>query len=157
HVKGAGSEVADSARRSHRHGTPSRLPLKAQRERSVMPKAFQVSLPRLLAMLAGLAVLAATASFTALATSSSAADTSVIHACRGKVHGLLRVVSAPSKCTRRELPISWNIQGPAGPGGPPGPQGPKGDPGPSGPQGPQGERGQAGPQGPTGPQGAKGT
>ena len=84
----------------------------------------------------------------------------MIQACRAKVTGLLRVVSDPSRCLKREIPISWNVQGPAGPAGPPGAQGPKGEQGPAGPQGPQGEKGdkgQTGAQGPAGPQGPQGT
>jgi len=100
-----------------------------------------------------LAVLGGAGALTALAT-TRAAESSVIQACKQRVTGLLRVVASPSQCTKRELPISWNIQGPAGSPGPTGPQGSKGDPGPAGPQG---ERGAAGPQGPAGPQGAQGS
>jgi hypothetical protein len=82
-----------------------------------------------------------------------AGDKSVIQACKLKMTGALRVVNDPSKCTKREVALSWNVQGPAGAAGPTGPQGAKGD---AGPAGPQGERGVAGPQGPAGPQGAQG-
>ena len=128
-----------------------------------MPKAFRVSRPRLLALLAGLAVLTGAGSVTALATSGSTVESAVIYACRAKVTGLLRVVSESSRCLKREIPISWNVQGPAGPPGPAGAQGPKGDQGPAGPagaQGPQGEKGdkgQTGAQGPAGPPGPQGT
>jgi Collagen triple helix repeat (20 copies) len=125
-----------------------------------MPKAFRVPRPRLLALLTGLAVLAGTASFTALATSNGVIESAVIQACSAKGSGLLRVVSAPSKCRKHEIPISWNVQGPAGPPGVPGPkgdQGPAGSMGPAGPQGPQGEKGQDGAQGPAGPPGPQGT
>jgi Lamin Tail Domain/Collagen triple helix repeat (20 copies) len=128
-----------------------------------MPKAFRVPLPRLLTLLAGLAVLAGIAAFTARATSHGTTESAVIQACRHKVSGLLRVVSDPSKCLKREIPISWNVQGlpgpagPAGSAGPPGPQGPKGDVGPAGPQGEKGQTGPQGPAGPQGPQGAQGT
>jgi len=119
-----------------------------------MPKAFRVR-RRLLAAVAVLAALACAGALTALAT-SRAAESSVIQACRAKMTGLLRVVSDPSKCTRRELPISWNSQGPAGATGPAGPQGAQGAPGPAGPQGERGPQGAAGQQGPAGPQGAAG-
>jgi hypothetical protein len=82
-----------------------------------------------------------------------ARDNSVIQACKLKMTGALRAVTDPSKCTRREVPLAWNVQGPAGVAGPTGPQGAKGD---AGPAGQQGERGAAGPQGATGPQGAQG-
>jgi hypothetical protein len=127
-----------------------------------MPKAFRVPRPRLLALLVGLAVLAGTASLTALATSNGAGESAVIQACSAKGSGLLRVVSSPSKCRKHEIPISWTVQGPPGPAGPAGAPGPKGDPGPAGamgpagPQGPQGEKGRDGAQGPPGPQGAPG-
>jgi hypothetical protein len=99
------------------------------------------------------------------ALGANRAGDSVIQACKLKMTGALRAVSDSSKCTRREVPLSWNVQGPAGAAGPTGPQGAKGDTGPAGPQGakgdtgpagPQGERGAAGPQGPAGPQGAQG-
>ncbi len=118
-----------------------------------MPKAFRVPRPRLFAVAGAIAVLAGTGAFTALAT-SGAVETAVIQACRARNSGLLRAVSDASKCTKRELPIAWNVQGPAGATGPAGPSGPKGDPGPAGAQG---ERGPAGPPGPAGPQGAQGS
>src|ERR1051326_3280135 len=99
-----------------------------------MPKAFRVRRGRLLVVAAVLGALAGAGALSALAT-TRAVEGSVIQACRGKISGLLRVVSDPSKCTRRELPISWNIQGPAGATGPAGPQGATGDPGPAGSQG----------------------
>ena len=40
--------------------------------------------------------------------------------------GALRIVADPADCTSREMPISWNQQGPAGADGPPGPVGPAG-------------------------------
>jgi hypothetical protein len=89
----------------------------------------------------------------AAVAANRAGDSSVIQACKLKMTGALRVVSDPSKCTRREVPIAWNVQGPAGAPGTAGPQGAKGD---TGPAGPQGERGAAGPQGPAGAQGAQG-
>jgi Lamin Tail Domain/Collagen triple helix repeat (20 copies) len=117
-----------------------------------MPQRFRAPHPRLLALAGVLAVLASAGALTALAASGSG-EGSVIQACKLKISGLLRVVSDPSKCTRRELPVAWNIQGPRGAVGPTGSQGPRGD---AGPAGPQGERGLAGPQGPAGPQGVEG-
>ncbi len=81
------------------------------------------------------------------------ADNSVVQACKLKMTGALRAVSDPSKCTKREVPLAWNVQGPAGSAGPTGLQGAKGD---AGPAGPQGDRGAAGPQGLPGAQGAQG-
>ncbi len=117
-----------------------------------MPQVFRASRPRLFALAAALAVLASAGALAALAASGSA-EGSMIQACKLKIGGLLRVVSDPSKCTKRELPIAWNIQGPMGAAGPTGSPGPKGD---AGPVGPQGDRGLAGSQGPAGPQGAQG-
>jgi Lamin Tail Domain/Collagen triple helix repeat (20 copies) len=89
----------------------------------------------------------------------------VIHACRNKQTGLLRVVGDSGRCRNRESALAWNVQGPAGPAGPAGPNGPNGATGPAGPAGPQGPAGAqgaagspgpAGPQGPQGPAGPKG-
>jgi hypothetical protein len=121
-----------------------------------MQKAFLVSLPRLVKVAIALAMLAGAGSLAAVATTRPAAESNVILACRAKITGLLRVVSDSSKCTKRELPISWNIQGLAGPGGPPGPAGPAGAQGPKGDQGGPGPQGDRGPQGPAGPQGTQG-
>jgi Lamin Tail Domain/Collagen triple helix repeat (20 copies) len=117
-----------------------------------MPKAFRVPRTRLLALAAAFAVLASATTLAALGATGSR-EGGTIHACKQKITGLLRVVSEPSKCTKRESPIAWNIQGPIGAAGPTGPQGPGGDPGPAGIQG---EQGLPGPQGPAGPQGAQG-
>ena len=110
---------------------------------------------RMLAAIAVLALLTGGGSLAALAASGSS-NSAVIQACRGKVNGLLRVVSDPSKCTKRELPIAWNVQGPAGSTGPQGAKGDQGPAGAAGPAGPQGERGAAGTQGPAGAQGPAG-
>ncbi len=64
----------------------------------------------------------------------------VIHGCRHRQTGALRVINsdAGQRCSRQERALSWNqtgpsgAQGPAGPQGPPGPQGPAGPPGASG-------------------------
>jgi predicted ribosomally synthesized peptide with SipW-like signal peptide len=128
-----------------------------------MPQVPRV-LARRLALTVALLALAAGGSLAAMAATETA-NGSVIHACKQKVTGLLRVVTDSSKCTKRELPLAWNTQGPIGPAGPPGAQGPKGVPGPAGAQGPkgepgpagaQGERGLPGPQGPAGSQGPPG-
>lgn len=112
-------------------------------------------------------------------SSYAIADGAVIYGCVGKgAIGNLRVVDAPSQCTRFETAVMWNVVGPQGPQGEPGPQGPagpagatgatgpvgaigpmgpagaKGDIGPAGPAGAIGATGPAGPQGPAGPAGA---
>ena len=46
--------------------------------------------------------------------SSPALGQSVIYACYQKNNGQLRVVPAGEQCRPSEVPISWNIQGPAG-------------------------------------------
>jgi lamin tail-like protein/collagen triple helix repeat protein len=106
-----------------------------------------------------------------IAGNRTANDAGVIHACKSKKTGELRVVTSPSQCRRSEHALSWNVRGvqgeagPAGPQGaigPAGPQGEKGiqgDPGPVGPRGeigPIGADGPAGPAGPAGPKGEKG-
>jgi hypothetical protein len=127
-----------------------------------MQKAFLVPLPRLVKVAIALAMLVGAGSLAAVATTRPAAESNVILACRAKITGLLRVVSDSSKCTKRELPISWNIQGLAGPAGAQGPKGdqggpgPQGDRGPQGPAGPQGTQGPTGARGPAGPQGPAG-
>jgi len=96
-------------------------------------------------------------------------SSAVINACVKKKSGLVRVVASANACKRGELPLSWNVKGPAGargptgaagaagptgPAGPPGAAGPKGDrgdTGPAGAPGPAGLRGPTGPQGPAGP------
>jgi hypothetical protein len=120
-----------------------------------MPTVPRVSRPRLLALVVSLAAIASFGALTALAA-TSVADGSVIHACRQKITGGLRAVSAPSKCMKREVPLAWNIRGPIGEPGPTGPQGPKGDAGQAGPQGEQGLPGAQGPTGAPGPAGVQG-
>ena len=41
----------------------------------------------------------------------------VIHACYNKSNGTVHIVNASSDCRRDELPVSWNVEGPAGPKG----------------------------------------
>jgi hypothetical protein len=85
-----------------------------------------------------------------------------INACKTKVLGSVRVVSATAKCRKNESALSWNTVGPKGDAGPPGipgaagPAGPAGSPGPAGPAGPAGAKGADGAAGPAGPQGPKG-
>ena len=92
-----------------------------------------------------------------------AADTTpTINACKTKVLGYVRVVSASAKCRKNESALSWNAVGPKGDAGPPGPAGAAGPAGPAGPQappvppGPAGAKGADGAPGPAGPQGPKG-
>jgi hypothetical protein len=47
-------------------------------------------------------------------------DAEVIYGCYGKIAGVLRIVDGPNKCTRLEIPITWNSEGPQGPAGPAG-------------------------------------
>jgi len=117
-----------------------------------MPKVSRVRSRRRLGLTLVAAALVGSGALAALAATGPNKG-SVIQACKQRVTGFLRVVSDPSKCTRREVPLAWNIQGPAGAAGPTGPEGPTGA---AGPAGPQGDRGPAGPQGPAGPEGARG-
>jgi hypothetical protein len=59
----------------------------------------------------------------------------VIHACKHPSGGWLRQVSDPTKCHRRETPVSWSVAGEKGEKGDPGPAGPPGPPGPKGDSG----------------------
>jgi hypothetical protein len=102
-----------------------------------------------LATAVGLGVLAVAVG--SATTGHRAPSATVIHACKHRVHGLVRIVGEPSRCRRNEEAISWNAVGPQGPQGDPGPAGPAGPAGPHGPAGPQG------PAGPAGPAGADGT
>jgi hypothetical protein len=78
----------------------------------------------------------------------------VIHACRNKRTGILRVIDSDRQsCPSGTQPLNWNQTGPQGPAGPPGPTGSRGEVGPPGPVGPQGEPGPRGPDGPQGPPG----
>jgi hypothetical protein len=110
-----------------------------------------------------------------VAARRTATEDGVIHACKSKKTGLLRVVSSPSQCRASERAISWNVRGPQGAAGPagaqgpagpqgekgmqgdPGPMGPRGEVGPAGPAGADGVAGPAGPPGPAGPQGPPGS
>jgi len=59
-------------------------------------------------------------------------------ACVNPGNGNLRIVSLSTDCHANEVPVVWNVTGPAGPSGPAGPAGPTGATGPAGPQGPAG-------------------
>lgn len=82
-----------------------------------------------------------------------------IKGCYAKSGGTLRVVDELGSCTKNELSLTWNVQGPAGPAGPvgatgsTGPKGEKGDAGAAGSTGPAGTAGPQGPEGPPGPPG----
>ena len=90
------------------------------------------------------------------------ASKGVIHACRRKAGGTLRVVPARARCRRGEAALAWNVRGlrgdagVAGPAGSTGPRGPTGASGPTGPQGATGPAGASGPSGPSGRAGASG-
>ena len=60
---------------------------------------------------------------------STAASAQVISGCITR-NGTLKIVAAPTDCSSRETPISWNVQGPKGDMGDPGMDG---EPGPAGP------------------------
>jgi Phage Tail Collar Domain/Collagen triple helix repeat (20 copies) len=80
-------------------------------------------------------------------------NTQTISACYNTSTGALRF-SPTTPCMASELPLAWNVKGPAGPLGPQGAQGvqgrtgPQGSPGPQGVQGLQGNKGDTGPAGP---------
>ena len=87
----------------------------------------------------------------------SAAETvaigDVLNGCYKKGNGQFRILTGTDRCLPSEMPIFWNLTGPAGPQGPQGPagaQGPVGQQGLAGPQGPAGAQGLPGPAGPTG-------
>lgn len=85
-------------------------------------------------------VLAVVVAGTAYATIPGADG--VIYGCFKQFGGTLRVIDAGrDRCSGKERPISWNVEGPkgdAGPAGPVGVAGPAGLPGPAGPAGPAG-------------------
>lgn len=81
---------------------------------------------------------------------------SVIYACKGERSGSVRLVKAGEACLRGEVPVSWNVVGPAGPTGSPGSPGTNGADGADGATGPAGPDGPAGPAGPAGASGVAG-
>jgi Collagen triple helix repeat (20 copies) len=77
-------------------------------------------------------------------------DTNQISACFNRSNGSIYIIgqgSERSSCHPNDVPIVWNVKGPAGPQGPAGEAGP---PGPSGATGPAGATGSPGPVGPPG-------
>ncbi|MCW2917284.1 MAG: hypothetical protein JWN52_5352 [Actinomycetia bacterium] len=60
------------------------------------------------------------------AGASSSSTASVIHACKKKSTGALRVIAAGHSCAGGETALQWNTKGPAGPRGPVGKTGPAG-------------------------------
>jgi hypothetical protein len=102
--------------------------------------------PRILLIAAGLLAAAGSLAYAAIPDAQG-----VIHACRNKSTGDLRLIdtetrSGPaSTCTLSESPLNWNQTGPQGD------TGPQGVPGPVGPQGVTGAQGVQGPPGPSGP------
>lgn len=92
-------------------------------------------------------VTATAALFFALAGGAYAVQssgTATIHGCVAVRTGLLRVVSAGSRCHVGEHALAFGQQGPAGSKGSPGPVGATGAAGPAGPPGPAGAAGSGG-------------
>jgi Lamin Tail Domain/Collagen triple helix repeat (20 copies) len=115
--------------------------------RSRAPRPFVLGLVLVLVL-----ALVATVS-ASVAVKRTANEDGVIHACKSKRTGLLRVVSSPSQCRASDRALSWNVRGPqgeAGPAGPRGQTGPQGEKGIQGDPGPVGPRGEIGPIGPAG-------
>lgn len=79
--------------------------------------------------LAAVAAFVAVAAGTAIAAIPSAGG--VINACYKPFGGALRLIDAEAgaKCSAKEKPLAWNVEGPKGDQGP---QGPAGPPGPAG-------------------------
>jgi hypothetical protein len=109
------------------------------------------------AFLLGISIATSTAVGVTGIAALASSDPGVIHACTGRLSGLVRIIDASDSCNRlTETPISWNMVGPAGPAGAAGaagvagPAGAAGAPGAVGPAGPQGPQGLQGPQGPAG-------
>src|SRR5262245_27989522 len=92
-------------------------------------------------------------SVSSLAVSPAVAQNNTIYSCVTKNSGAVRIVSATTTCTSKELLVTWNMMGPQGPQGP---IGLTGSPGPEGSQGPIGLTGAMGPEEPQGPSGLQG-
>lgn len=78
---------------------------------------------------------------------------------QGTLYNIVVSPDQPKSCSKGDIEVSWNQEGPAGPIGPQGPQGlagPQGDTGETGPQGPAGPQGEPGPKGDTGEAGPQG-
>jgi hypothetical protein len=84
-----------------------------------------------------LAVVAAVAVGTGVATGAIPGGDGTITGCYKVKGGAVRVIDAESgaTCSSDEVKLSWSQKGPAGPAGPAGPKGDQGDPGPAGPAG----------------------
>lgn len=96
---------------------------------------------RLVAALAGLALVAATVVVMTTVASGHGSQTSdVIQGCVSG-GGVLRVLGSGQTCHAGETAISWNVTGPPGPAGAPGAAGAAGPAGPPGPAGPAGSSG----------------
>jgi hypothetical protein len=99
-------------------------------------------------------VMATIAVFVALGGGAYAAISSipgpdgVIHGCYSKKNGVLRLVAAGKRCSRRELAIAFNQTGRAGLRGSRGSTGSRGATGATGATGGKGEQGTQGPAGP---------
>ena len=103
-----------------------------------------------------------------IAAATSASTPPQMYACYNTHTGVMRFAYASSKCSKEEMKIKWNQQGPVGPQGlagdkgEPGKDGPAGKDGAVGPDGPAGKDGApgkdgaVGPEGPRGPQGPSG-
>ena len=122
-------------------------------------------LPRGRLLLAALPLVSVAGVALAVQPGSRRPNNAVINSCVKKKDGRVRIVAPNASCRRNELPLAWNVQGPAGPAGAvgtagaTGPAGPGGAPGPAGAKGDAGARGPtgaAGPAGPAGPQGHPG-
>jgi len=83
------------------------------------------------------AVVAAIAVGTGVATGAIPGGDGTITGCYKVKGGAVRVIDAESgaTCSSDEVKLSWSQKGPAGPAGAAGPKGDKGDPGPAGPAG----------------------
>lgn len=115
---------------------------------------FARTSPKVLCLTAALVLGAGAAVVYASTTTSAAGE---ISACSDKTSGQLRILAAGAACdTKKETPISWNIQGIQGPQGIQGIQGEKGDTGAVGPAGADGAAGPQGIQGEKGDTGATG-
>jgi hypothetical protein len=85
------------------------------------------------------------------AVSSIPGPDGVIHGCYSKKNGVLRLVAAGRRCSRRELAIAFNQTGSAGLRGSRGSTGARGASGATGATGATGGKGEQGTQGPAGP------
>src|SRR5437588_7765841 len=60
-----------------------------------------------------------------IAAYTLSASAQTVNACYQKNDGQLRRVNAPADCRPSEIPVNWNMQGPAGPKGDKGDKGEK--------------------------------